>query len=449
MKTLLTSFFTKIPATDSSDVAETEIPQIENRIVGNVVMPYKRQPTAVLKKLAPLRELSDEEIDQIKQTVFLYPPESTVFELGKKSEHIYYLLEGSVELESHGGGSYLINEGSLLANLPINSGRTFGATAKTKAPSVILLIPASVIEWWGHKRSTDSNTLHIIDASLPKGVPNTPFFTQFFQAHREHKLSFPTLPQVATRLRKAMEKEIGIAEATQIVQIDALIVARLIQLANSALYSTTSPAKNCHDAVSRLGLDLTRKLVMSIGIKQLFQGKSPQLVVKMQELWKKSLLISSLSFVLAKESGDVNPEDALLAGLVCDIGSIPLIHFAEQHQEICPNLDALQNTMPKLNTIVGADLLEKLGFSDEFVEIPKHAENWYYESGKEDLTLIDVVILAKFHSYLGTPRAKDLPYINSIPAYTKVKNGKLNADFSLDILAKGKQKVEDAMRIFA
>jgi HD-like signal output (HDOD) protein len=172
-------------------------------------------------------------------------------------------------------------------------------------------------------------------------------------------------------------------------------------------------------------------------------------MAKMQELWKKSLHVSSLSFVLAQESGDVNPEDALLAGLICDIGAIPLIHFAEQNPESYPDLNDLQTVMPYLNPPVGSLVLHTLGFSNEITEIPKHAEDWYYESDGDKLTLIDVVILAKLHSYFGTARAKELPYINSLPAYAKLKNGKLNPDFSLDILSKAQQRIDAAMSMFA
>jgi HD-like signal output (HDOD) protein len=214
------------------------------------------------------------------------------------------------------------------------------------------------------------------------------------------------------------------------------------------LYVSTTPIKNCHDAVTRLGLETTRKLVMGISVKQLFQSKSPQLMAKMMELWKKSLHISSLSFVLAQESGEVNPEDALLAGLICDIGAIPLLHFAEQNPDSYPDLNELQIAMPYLNPPVGSLVLHTLGFAKEITEIPKHAEDWYYESDSDKLTLIDVVILAKLHSYFGTDRAKELPYINSIPAYTKLKNGKLNPDFSLDILSKAQQRIDDAMSMF-
>ncbi|MGB4499284.1 MAG: HDOD domain-containing protein [Methylococcaceae bacterium] len=411
-----------------------------------------KQPLSLLKKLAPIRDLNDDEIAQIDQWILTYTNQSTIFALGDKSEYIYYLLKGSVELQSDGGANYFVYENTPLANLPLNSGKICGATAITQSPTEILSIPTSIVQWWANKSKLQqqSNSLEVIDINLPPEIPNTQFFNSFAQAYRENKLSLPSLPQVAIKLRKAMEQEnISVNDVIQIVQVDAPIVAKLIQVANSALYAPTSVIKNCHDAVTRLGLDTTRKLVMGISVKQLFQTKSPQLMSKMQELWKKSLHVSSLSFVLAQESGVVNPEDALLAGLVCDIGAIPLIHFAEKHPESYPDLNELQSVMPYLNPPVGALVLHTLGFSSEMTEIPKSAENWYYESGSDELTLIDVVILAKLHSYFGTERAKDLPYINSIPAYTKLKNGKLNPDFSLDILIKAQQRIDTAMSMFA
>jgi HD-like signal output (HDOD) protein len=411
-----------------------------------------KQPLAVLRKLAPIRDLNDDEIKKVDQWLLTYANQSMIFSLGDKSEYIYYLLKGSVKLKSNGGADYQVFENTPLANLPLNSGRICGATAVTQSPTEILSIPTSIVQWWANKSrlQKQTNSLEVIDINLPPEIPNTQFFNSFSQAYRENKLSLPSLPQVAIKLRKAMEHEkISVNDVIQIVQVDAPIVAKLIQVSNSALYAPTAPIKNCHDAVTRLGLDTTRKLVLGISVKQLFQAKSPQLMAKMQNLWKKSLHVSSLSFVLAQESGVVNPEDALLAGLICDIGAIPVIHFAEQHPEMYPDMNELQKVMPYLNPPVGSLVLHTLGFAREISEIPKFAENWYYESGKDELTLIDVVILAKLHSYFGTPRAKELPYINSIPAYAKLKNGKLNPDFSLDILVKAQKRIDTAMSMFA
>ena len=81
-------------------------------------------------------------------------------------------------------------------------------------------------------------------------------------------------------------------------------------------------------------------------------------------------------------------------------------------------------------------------------QIPHHAEDWYFESGDE-LSLVDIVILAKLHSYIGQTKSKELPYINSIPAYSKLKDGKLNPDFTLNVLHKAQQRINAAMQILS
>lgn len=459
MKSLIKNIFSKSKTEEASNEEESNVQTLENIPMNDVPTSSKplrvsneKLPLGLLKKLAPIRDLDDYEIMQLEQCVLTFSANSVVFALGQKSECIYYLLKGELELESDGGGSYVVSEGSALSNLPLNSGKVFGATAISRSPCLLLATPFSVMQWWKNKSQAtqdENDNTKFIEVGLPKEMQNIPFAERFIQAYRKNELVLPSLPQVAIQLRKAMEQDIGIAEAIKIVEIDALVVARLIQLANSAMYASTTPIKNCHDAVSRLGLKTTQKLVMGICMKHLFQGKSHQLAMKMQNLWKKNLLVSSLSFVLAQESGEVNPEDALLAGLVCDIGAVPLIHFAEKNEDIRPDVGELEQMMPRLSTSIGSFLLQKLDFSDEFVNVPEHSENWYYESGEDRLTLIDIVILAKFHSYFGTARMKDLPYINSIPAYGKLKNGKLNSDLSLDIIAKAKQRIDATMRIFA
>ncbi|HBA65319.1 MAG TPA: cyclic nucleotide-binding protein, partial [Methylococcaceae bacterium] len=81
-------------------------------------------------------------------------------------------------------------------------------------------------------------------------------------------------------------------------------------------------------------------------------------------------------------------------------------------------------------------------------QIPHHAEDWYYDSG-DKLTLTDIVILAKLHSYIGIQHERELPYMNSIPAYSKLNNGKLTPDFSLHILHKAQQRIDAAMQILS
>jgi hypothetical protein len=65
------------------------------------------------------------------------------------------------------------------------------------------------------------------------------------------------------------------------------------------------------------------------------------------------------------------------------------------------------------------------------------------------LTLADVIILAKRHSYFGSERSKTLPAIQDLPAYRKLKNSTLTPDFSLDILVKAQQRIDAAMSLLS
>lgn len=401
-----------------------------------------------LKQFVPLRSLDDNTLASLIHSTLVYPKDVIFFERGQTADCVYYLLEGEVSMQPDSDSHYQVKAGSSLAALPLNSGKTFGATATSLTDVTLLKTPEDINRLWTQYSEEQYSCLEVLDFELPEPIANHRFFNSFAQAYRENKLRLPSLPNVAFRLKEAMQREIGIAEAVDILHMDTAIVAKLIQVANSPLYASSTPIKNCHDAVNRIGLTATRNLVLGISLKQLFNAKDKTLMHGMRKLWQNSLYISSLSFVLAQECSTINPEDALLAGLICDIGAIPLLHFAEEFPEQYPTLTELEESLTFLRGPVGSLVLHTLGFPTELTHIPNQAENWLYDSGNE-LTLADIVILAKLHSYVGNKSTKQLPYINSIPAYAKISEGKLDPDFSLKMLHKAKNRIYAAMQLLS
>ena len=430
-----------VPA-QAVDIAEPKINAVPLAIEAN------RMALESLKKFVPMRNMDDEAVAQLTCTTLSYAKKTILFTCGQQTDAVLYLLKGKVEMRPDCESSYTLADISMLANLPMNSGKICGATAVAATDVEILAIARELIAIWTAKSYTQAASVDVIDFDLPEQIADNRFFNSFCCAYHENRLSLPSLPQVALKLKEAMQGDISVHDAVNIIQIDAPIVAKLIQLSNSALYAPVSPITNCQNAVSRLGLEATRSLVLSISLKQLFQSKKPKLMKQMRDLWRNSLYVSSLSFVLAEQCSTVDPEDALLAGLICDIGTIPILHFAEQYPEEYPEAE-LEKAIPALNPPVGSLVLHTLGFSEELMRIPKHAEDWYYESGTDRLDLTEIVILAKLHSYIGSEKLKELPYINSIPAYAKLNNGKLNPDFSLNLLHKAQQRVNAAMSILS
>ena len=408
----------------------------------------KNLTTETLKQFVSIRHLDDMVIGTLPQSCLFFKNQSLIFIHGETTERVFYLLKGTISMQPHSKNSYEIRADSQHARLPLNSGNIFGATATAATDITILAISVELNRLWAKKSQEKISCVELIDIELPDQINDNQFFKRFAQAYRENNLQLPTLPTVALKLKEAMKQDIGTDEAAEIIHIDATIVTKLIQVANSPLYSPISSITNCRDAVTLIGLAATQNLVIGISLKQLFTCKNKQLMKAMQKLWQKSLYVSSLSFVLAQECGTVNPEDALLAGLISDIGVIPLLHFAEQYPDQYPDLSELEDSIPYLCAPVGALLLHTLSFSKELSDIPHLAENWVYDSG-DKLCLADIVILAKLHSHFGSKKTKGLPHINTIPAYSKLKERKLNPDFSLEILHKAKQKISTAMSILS
>ncbi|MDD5215185.1 MAG: HDOD domain-containing protein [Methylococcales bacterium] len=430
---------------ESANVTHVVPTQCTTPIFTNTENP---QPTSLLRKLAPLRFLSESTLAQIEHKTLHYTAESVVFIVGQRTDYAYYLLQGGVEMRPQGIFPYPVNSDTAQALMPLNSGYLCGATAITTAPSIILAVSRVFLQRLSQQKYRYTAGTEFVKSGLPRSLPNNRFYADFAHAYQDNKLSLPSLPQVALRLKKAVEEpEVTIAEIVNIVQFDAAIVAKLIKVANSVFYAAEVPITNCHNAVIRLGLDGTRRVVMGISVKQLFHCQNHQLKTLMEANWRNSIYLSSLCFILAKESKTVSPEDALLAGLICDIGKVPVFNFAEQ-LNTPPDMRELKAAMPFLSPSVGTLMLHNLHFPPELVNIPRFAEDWFYESGEEKLTLIDIVILAKLHSHFGSKKAKYLPFLNTIPAYVKLNEGKLSGDFSLNILHKAQERIYEAMTFF-
>ncbi|MDD5035709.1 MAG: HDOD domain-containing protein, partial [Methylococcaceae bacterium] len=162
--------------------------------------------------------------------------------------------------------------------------------------------------------------------------------------------------------------------------------------------------------------------------------------------WKNSVHLASLCHVLASENAGVDPGEALLAGLICDIGKFPILHFAENFPRKYWNPEDLQAALETLHRRVGVYVLARWDFPRELTELPMIAEEWLHNSGPK-LTLSDIVILAKLHSYIGTPKSYGLPTINSIPAFGKLEGGGLNPEHTLNVLHAAKEKTAHSMSL--
>ena len=402
----------------------------------------KKITPEILEQLFPIRNLS-EEIRQSFATenqVELIEAGTVLFKINNPADCAIYLISGSIKFTDQNGRSYVIEDGSAQAKFPICSGIKHTTTAVAQTDISILRVSLKIM-------STGNRFQHKA-LNIPEHLRGNQLLALFADHYQNHELDIPSLPEVALKLRQAIQKEVSIADAVKIIQLDPVISAKLIEVANCPLYLTLIPAKNCLEAVNRIGLNATRNLVIALSLKQIFKSKSPLIKERIEKLWKQSLYLSALCHVLAATSRQANPEDALLAGLVCDIGMIPFLNFVANLPEEFINEREIKQAMPSVVSTVSATVLKEWQFADEFIDVALNSHNWY-ENSSDTLSLTDIVVLSRLHALIGKKTTAELPPIAAVPAASKLTVMALSPENTLAILHDAKHKIQEALAIFA
>ncbi|MBV9506053.1 MAG: HDOD domain-containing protein [Acidobacteriia bacterium] len=85
----------------------------------------------------------------------------------------------------------------------------------------------------------------------------------------------PSLPGRCARLIEALENpEVAITEVSRIVEQDVALTAKVLQLVNSAFFGPSQEIINIRAAVSYLGLDILKALVLSAEVLKVFQPQN-------------------------------------------------------------------------------------------------------------------------------------------------------------------------------
>ena len=209
------------------------------------------------------------------------------------------------------------------------------------------------------------------------------------------RLPLPTLPEVAIKVRETAEDDkASINDVAKIIETDAALSARIVQVGNSALYRGVSPAETVQAATMRMGLDTVRTLATSLVMKQLFQATHPVVDHYLRKAWKLSTDVAALSAMIAKSSSSLEADSALLAGLTHSIGLSPILVKAESDPALLNNAEALEQLLFDLYPMVGSQILKRWDFSNALIKVP--AEHLILQrngdNGKADY--VDVVQVA-------------------------------------------------------
>ena len=246
------------------------------------------------------------------------------------------------------------------------------------------------------------------------------FLDGLFDDLEKDKLVLPTLPEVALKVRDTLEDDnSSMMDVARVITNDAALSARLIQISNSPLLRASRQIETVEAAVTRMGSNMVRNLVTSIAMEQMFQATSDATDKRLREVWETSTQIAAIASALSSPHPNLQADQALLAGLVHDIGTLPILSRAEDYPDLLDDEAALDRIIASAHVKIGEAILRAWNFSEELVKVAaEHEDLQRSHDGPPDY--VDVVIAANLQNAFGT----DTPYgkvdWNTVPAFEKL-----------------------------
>ena len=266
------------------------------------------------------------------------------------------------------------------------------------------------------------------------------FFNELKEAIEDDSLVLPSLPEVALKIRDEVESEDSTAEQiANALSQDGSLSARLIQVVNSPLYRPRNPIDDLQMAVTRLGIRLVRDLVMNLAMKQMFQSTSAVLDKKFRSVWNTSVDVAAICQMMSVSMNDISKEQALLAGLVHNIGTLPILMIAENDDDLFHDVEALNAVVSELQGPVGEMILKSWNFSDNLIAVVKLCHDFSY-TDNNGANLVDLVQVALLQG--GFVTDKDVPEDwSQVPAFSKLG---MDSEVNIIHIEGNKECIEDA-----
>ena len=229
-------------------------------------------------------------------------------------------------------------------------------------------------------------------------------------------LMLPTLPEVALEIRRAAENsEVSVSELSRVVGRDPALSARLIKVVNSPLLRSQVEVTSLQAAITRLGVNYTCNLAIGLVIEQIFNARQPVVEAKLREIWSRSIAVAGIAYEIARRQPHLKPDQGALVGMVHLIGALPILTYAEEHNDLLSDPICLNHVIDRIHPVIGARILKSWDFPRALAEVPLLYLDYEREQAKADYS--DVVQMA---SLLSTP-IEQRPSISGLPSYQRLR----------------------------
>jgi HD-like signal output (HDOD) protein len=219
------------------------------------------------------------------------------------------------------------------------------------------------------------------------------------------KIDMPSFPDIAARVRQVLSDEfVSSKQVVRVVSTEPALAGKLMMIANSvAMNPNGARITDLNTAITRIGLNMVRSASRSFAMEQIRKSEAfASLRAPMTALWERSVLVASLSYVVAKRLTANNPDTAMLAGLMHGMGKLYILTRAVKHPALFADPPTYNQIVRDWHSSIAKAILENWDINEDIVAAVESYEDLERDhKGPPDLTDVLTVanLLASFHDY--------------------------------------------------
>ena len=225
-----------------------------------------------------------------------------------------------------------------------------------------------------------------------------------FLSKIQHELAAGSLeiagfPEASLRLLRLLRDVfVSNQQLEQVVKSDPALTVRVVSMANSAAYQSSSgPVADARGAIARIGLATLRTVVLAHALATLREQKVYQSVQsRIGEIWASGLATSVVARAIASQVANprLDREALALGAMLSGVGKIYLLSEMAHHQKVLEDFAAVEHLLSTWHQKAGRSLLEQWEFPSAVVRAATHACEPQGGGGGDD-PLLDVLDVSR------------------------------------------------------
>ena len=237
----------------------------------------------------------------------------------------------------------------------------------------------------------------------------------------KNRIKLPTLPAISLEaLLIVNDAASSMADVARIIAKDTSMAARLVRYANSPLYMGINTVTSVKAAITRIGFDAVKHAILSLAMKDVFTTTYKPIQLRMEELWKHSVAVAARAAMLSGHFHHLNKDEAMLAGLIHDVGIIPILIKSSNYEVLLDKESNLDKVIRVLHPSIGKFILSHWNFDQALVDVAANHHALDRAPPGKDVDYVDIIQVADIISHqLANDRYEDLE-VGEIVAFQRV-----------------------------